>query len=410
MASLPTDYDALAAQFRPVFHRIAQDTAHRDHHRILAHEPIAWLRELRFGALRVPREFGGFGVSIEHLVELLIELAEADSNLPQALRSHFGFVERLQVEVEAEHRPVWLRRVGEGAIFGNATMERGDNTLGEMATTLTRVADGWRLNGEKFYSTGSLYADWLQVAARRDEPVPPNHQSFAIVAADTPGVELVDDWTGFGQRASASGTTRFHDVHVPADQVFSYARNAATPMTAFYQITHLATLAGIARAIVRDVVTFVQRRKRVYSHGAGDSAAQDPLVQQVVGQLSAAAFTATALARAVAGRLGEADRARLRDGSSSDALLQQLELETSQAQIAVADAVLGAATKLFDVGGASALLEDLRLDRHWRNARTLASHNPTIYKARLVGDNAINGTPPSFYWAVGAKKPAGTAA
>jgi alkylation response protein AidB-like acyl-CoA dehydrogenase len=410
MTTDSNDYDALAAHFRPVFDRIAEGAAHRDHHRILAHEPIAWLRATRFGALRVPREHGGFGASAEQFFELLMELAAADSNIPQALRSHFGFVERIQVEIDAAHRPAWLRRVAAGAIFGNATMERGENALGEMSTTLTRTDDGWHLNGEKFYSTGSLYADWLQVAARRNEAVPANHQSFAIIAADAPGVELVDDWTGFGQRSSASGTTRFHDVLVLNDQVFSYARNAATPMTAVYQTIHLATLAGIARAILRDVVTFVRRRKRVYSHGAGSSAADDPLVQQVVGQLSAAAFTSTALVRAVAARLGEADRARVRDGAASDALLQQLELETSQAQIAVADAVLGAATKLFDVGGASALLEDLRLDRHWRNARTLASHNPAIYKARLVGDNAINETPPSFYWAVGTKKAAGASA
>lgn len=400
-----TDYDTLAAQFRPVFDRIAQGAAQRDHERILAHDPIAWLREARFGALRVPREYGGFGASIEQLFELFIELGEADSNLPQALRSHFGFVERLHVEIDAEHRPRWLRVVGEGAIFGNATTERGENTQGELSTTLSLADDGWRLNGEKFYSTGSLYADWIQVAAKRDQPTPPNHQSFAIVAAGTPGVELVDDWFGFGQRASASGTTRFHDVHVPADQVFSYARNAATPMTAVFQLTHLATLAGIARAILRDTTAYVRARKRAYSHGAGDTAATDPLVQQVVGQLSAASFTATSLVRAVARSLGEADRARARDGRADDALLHRVELETAQAQITLADIVVNAASKLFDVGGASSLLEDLRLDRHWRNARTLCSHNPTIYKARLVGDNAINGTAPSFYWAVGAKKP-----
>jgi alkylation response protein AidB-like acyl-CoA dehydrogenase len=399
------EYSALAAHFRPVFDRIARGAAERDNARILAHEPVAWLREARFGALRVPREAGGFGATVEQWFELLIELAEADSNLPQILRSHFGFVERLYVEMDAEHRPRWLRVVADGAIFGNAIMERADNTLGELSTVLTRADDGWRLNGEKFYSTGSLYADWIQVAARRDPPALPNHQSFAIVAAAAPGVELLDDWTGFGQRASASGTTRFHDVHVPVDQVFSYARNAATPMTAVFQLTHLATLAGIARAIVRDTTAFVRARKRVYSHGAGDSAATDPLVQHVVGHLAAVSFSATAIVRAVARSLGEADRARARDGRVDEALLQRVELETSQAQIVLADLVLGAATKLFDVGGASALLEDVRLDRHWRNARTLASHNPTIYKARLVGDHALNGTAPSFYWAVGEKKP-----
>ncbi|MGB8210247.1 MAG: LLM class flavin-dependent oxidoreductase [Mycobacterium sp.] len=38
--------------------------------------------------------------------------------------------------------------------------------------------------------------------------------------------------------------------------------------------------------------------------------------------------------------------------------------------------------------------EELLLDRHWRNARTLASHNPRVYKARILGDWLINGKDP----------------
>jgi hypothetical protein len=41
------------------------------------------------------------------------------------------------------------------------------------------------------------------------------------------------------------------------------------------------------------------------------------------------------------------------------------------------------------------------LDRHWRNARTVASHNPWVYKARIVGDWSVNGTAPTPIWHVG---------
>jgi alkylation response protein AidB-like acyl-CoA dehydrogenase len=57
--------------------------------------------------------------------------------------------------------------------------------------------------------------------------------------------------------------------------------------------------------------------------------------------------------------------------------------------------VLGLVTQLFEAGGASAVTERFRLDRHWRNARTLASHNPVIYCDRIVGDYVLNGTSPS---------------
>ena len=211
----PTDQE-LAERFRPVFARIAEGAAQRDLDRQLAHEPVRWLAEAGFGALRVPREFGGLGASVEQHYDLLIELGEADSNLPQALRSHFGFIERLYAEVgPALHEP-WLRRIADGAIFGNATTERGDHPLGELDTVLRETPDGWRLSGEKFYSTGTLYADWIQVSARREgrAAAPEGHQTFVLVPATAEGVTREDDWTGFGQRLSASGTTRFDAVAV----------------------------------------------------------------------------------------------------------------------------------------------------------------------------------------------------
>ncbi len=87
LLSTGTDYDALAAAFRPIFTRIACGAAEREQQRILPDEPIRWLKEAGFGTLRIPREKGGWGASLPQLSALLIELAQADSNLPQALRA-----------------------------------------------------------------------------------------------------------------------------------------------------------------------------------------------------------------------------------------------------------------------------------------------------------------------------------
>jgi len=401
----PTDAE-LAARFRPVFARIAEGAAQREHARALAQDAVGWLRDAGFGALRVPREHGGIGATPEQLYELIIELAEADSNLPQALRAHFGFVERVLVEFSPDHRAPWLRRVADGAIFGNATTEAGDGTLGQLQTRVFRENDAWLLSGEKFYSTGTLYADWVAVTVQRDNTDPAQWRTLALVRTDAPGVTRVDDWNGFGQRLTASGTTRFDRVPVEGAHIIDFSRTGATPMTAVFQLFHIATLAGIARAIERDAVAFVQPRKRVFSHGSGAVPREDPLVQQVIGQLSSTAFVATLAAREVARGLGEIDRLRLQGEPLSEELLIDVELRAGKAQVVVTDAVLGAATRLFDVGGATALQESRRLDRHWRNARTLASHNPVIYKARVIGDNALNGTRPTFYWGVGTRAPA----
>ena len=392
----------LAERFRPIFRRIAQGTVQRENERALAYEAIRWLRDAGFGALRVPVAAGGLGASVEQLFDLLIELGEADSNLPQALRAHFGFIERLYAEVDPALHAPWLRRAAEGAIFGNATTELGHGAVGSLQTRLRLQHGRWLLEGSKFYSTGTLYADWIGVAAQRDNADGSSERVLALVPAEAAGVERLDDWRGFGQRLSASGTTRFRGVQVDPAHVLQSPRSGPTPMSAFFQLVHLATLAGIARAIERDAVDFVRERRRVYSHGSGSTPREDPLVQQIVGQLASAAFSTTAAVRAVAAALGEIDRARLAGRPAPVQQLVQVELDMAKAQVAIGDAVLGSATRLFDVGGASALQEDARLDRHWRNARTLASHNPVIYKARVVGDHALNGAQPTFYWTVGA--------
>ncbi|MDQ0570505.1 alkylation response protein AidB-like acyl-CoA dehydrogenase [Variovorax paradoxus] len=401
MPQQPPSYEQLAERFRPVFVRIAEHAARRENERELAHDAVNWLREAKFGALRVPLDHGGLGASVEQLFDLLIELGAADSNLPQILRAHFGFIERLYAEIDPELHAPWLRRAAAGAIFGNATTEIGEGELGTLQTKLTRDGKGWRLDGDKFYSTGTLYADWIPVSAQRADDPSKEGRVLVLVPAHAEGVECVDDWRGFGQRLTGSGTTRFRRVAVEAADVLSYDRERPTPLTAYFQLTHLATLAGIARAIERDAVAFVQPRKRVYSHGSGATPREDPLVQQVVGQLASTAFTAASAVAAVARGLGDIDRLRQRGEAVPESLIVDVELRTAKAQVGIVDAVLNAATRLFDVGGASALQEDRRLDRHWRNARTLASHNPTIYKARVVGDHALNGTRPTFYWSVG---------
>ncbi len=307
------------------------------------------------------------------------------------------------VEFAPERRALWLRQVADGALFGNATTEQGDGALGHLQTRVFQEQGAWLLSGEKFYSTGTLYADWVAVTVQREGGDAERFRTIALVRTDAPGVERIDDWRGFGQRLTASGTTRLHRVPVRAEDIVDFPRTGATLMTAVFQLFHIATLAGIARAIERDAVAFVQPRQRVFSHGSGAVPREDPLVQQVIGHLASTAFVAAVATREVARGLGELDRLRLAGEPLPEQLLIEVELRAAKAQVAVTDAVLGAATRLFDVGGASALQEDRRLDRHWRNARTLASHNPVIYKSRVIGDHALNGTAPTFYWAVGSR-------
>ncbi len=387
--------DALRQRFGPIFARIGEGALDRERNRVLAHEPVAWLREAGFGALRIPVTLGGHGASLRELFALLVDLGAADPNLPQILRAHFAFVDGLLGDADAERAARWMRVVADGALFGAAMAEPGPVT--GISTRLTpSPAGGWRLDGTKYYSTGTLYADWIAAVAVEGED-----RVLLAVEAGAPGVTREDDWDGFGQRLTGSGTTRFENVAISPDRVLRRSRQSRLPgesfMTAYYQLFHLATLAGIGRAVLRDAVAFVQPRTRTFQLPGRAVPREDPLVQRVVGRLASLAFSAEALAGRVAAGLEEVSGA-WQAGALDDPRFLLVEMDAFQAQQIVLPQVLEAATLLFEVGGASAVSEALGLDRHWRNARVLASHNPAIHRERMIGDYMLNGTLPGDGW------------
>lgn len=392
--SAPPDYEALAAPFRPIFQRIAAGAVKREQDRELLFEAIGWLREAGFGAVRVPTEYGGGGATLPQLFRLLVELGEADSNLPQSFRAHFAFVEGRLNEPDHADSAVWLRKIARGDLFGAAMSERGEASGGTVA--LVKEDDHWLLNGVKYYSTGTLYADWIAAAALDGED-----RVGVIVSTTAPGVTRVDDWDGFGQRLTGSGTTKFENVRVPDEHIihrFSQsAKRNDSYITAFYQLVLLATLAGIGRAVLRDGIAFVQPRTRAFGVPGKSSPRTDPLVQRVIGRVSSLSFAADTVVEGIARQLEHTYQSKLAGVAEEDLYVSTL-IKAYQAQQIVINLILEASTLVFEVGGASATSNTRGLDRHWRNARTVSSHNPAILRERAIGDYYLNGTSPDAAW------------
>ncbi|SFR91173.1 Acyl-CoA dehydrogenase [Agromyces sp. CF514] len=389
-----TDASLRAARERlaPVLAPIAQSAVS---HELDGTRPFAETRALAeagFGALRVPVEEGGAGLSVAEFFEVLVDLAAADPNQPQLWRNHIAFVEdRLAGGSGRDH--AWLARIADGAVIGGAWSETGTTSiLGD--TRLERVDGRLLLNGTKYYSTGSIYADHVGVLALAED----GELRIALVDARSEGLELVDDWTGFGQRATGSGTTRLRDVAVDEDAVLEFTDRFIS-QEAVYQLVLVAALAGVARAARADAVESVRARARSYPHALAERPREDAQVQQVVGRIAALAGLAEAsVARgaraldAVVAAVGS-DRDEPADEHVQDAA-RAAAVAVYEAQVAVAEAALQASTLLFDALGSSGVQRSAALDRHWRNARTLTSHNPRIYKERVLGDFYLNDADP----------------
>jgi alkylation response protein AidB-like acyl-CoA dehydrogenase len=388
-----TDYEAVAAKYRPVFERIAAGALEREQDRVLPYEQITWLKDAGFGAARVPAEFGGDELTWPQFTRLLIELTAADSNITQALRGHIALVEDNLYHHGRQDRSVWFRRFAAGEIAGNAWTEPGK---GGTSTVLEESGSGPSITGRKFYTTGTIFADWVDVTAQR----PDGEDVSVVVSTRTAGVVTLDDWDGFGQRLTGSGTTIFDHASVDPENVYAFASRFPY-QAALYQHILLIVLAGIGRAAESDVVEQVRQRDRVFSHGGASLVRHDPQVLQVVGEISAKVYAAESTALRAAEAMEGVYQARLQGEAAVASANIEAELATARAQVVLSSLVPEATAALFNVLGASSTSTSKGLDRHWRNARTVATHNPFIYKARIVGDWAVNATPPPFIWGIG---------
>ena len=391
-----TRYEELAKPFRPVIERIRAGAVERDLTHRLPHEEIRWLRETGFTRLRLPVEYGGSGATLTELFALLTELGAPDTNVDNALRAHLGFAEDVLHSPNLAWQRRWLDRLAGDDLTGSGFSESGDAKVGAFSTILRRTDEGLRLSGRKFYTTGSLYADWINTAAD-DEA---RELVYITVPRRAAGVEVVDDWDGFGQALTASGTAHFVDVAIDPEWINPNAGRFAYSAP-FHQLVHIASLAGIGRALAEDLSSRVRERDRTYSHGNSARVADDPQILQVVGRVRSAAYAAGAIAQHAAGALQRADTALRTEGASDElraAATRAGQIEVDQAVSVVTELVLNASTELFDALGASATLRANGLDRYWRNARTISSHNPRVYRERQVGAFAVGGiAPPTSY-------------
>lgn len=369
--------------------QIAAGAAQRERDRQLPYDAVAQIASAGLFTTRIPTRYGGAGGSVKDVIALLIRIASADSNVAQALRPGFGFIEGLlasRAEGAEGERERWFERYLQGAVVGNAGWEVG-GANGSISARIVRDGENYRATGSKYYSTGSLYADWVSAVAldEDDQPV-----SF-ILPRDRKGLELLDDFDAMGQRLTASGTTHLHDVLVRPEEIRTRTveEGTRTIVTPFLQVFLASVQAGIARNALNDAVTFANQHARPIKHSTASRSVDDPYVELSVGDISARAFTAEAVVLRAAESIDRAWAADL-DADAVD----QAAVDVAQAQYIAAESALKAAELIFDVGGASTTGRAHNLDRHWRNARTVANHNPRHWKAAAVGAWQLKGTPP----------------
>ena len=371
--------------------KLAESAAARDLHRLLPYDEIELVTQAGLFAITVPKQYGGAGVSAYTVARVIAALSAADGSIGQIPQNHFFMLEGLRVEGSEAQQRFFYNRVLAGERFGNALSETGTRTAHDHATRLTRDGDIYRLNGRKFYSTGVLFAHWVAVVANDDD----NRATIAFVPRDAKGITIIDDWGGFGQRVTGSGTTLLDNVEVHPFSVFSFQAlfDRPTAMGPFAQIMHAAVEQGIAEAALMDTVRFI-RAARPWKYARVERASDDPYTVAAVGELKIRVDGSNALLE----RAGDFVDQAVADPTAES--VAAASVAVAEAKIASTEAALLVATKLIELGGSNATLAKYNLDRHWRNARTHTVHDPVRWKYHAVGDYWLNGNRPPRHGAI----------
>lgn len=357
----------------------------RDQHRQLPHDAIAQLKRAGIFAISVPRQYGGLAASATTVAEVFRILSKADPSIGQIPQNHFCFLPTFSFGTP-EQAAFFYGRILAGDSIGNAHSENSRNRAGTYEHELNKVDGGWTVTGKKFYSTGAAFAEWIPFIGYDDE----HRQLMLFVDAKSPGVTVVNDWSGMGQRTTASGTTIFENVFVPDFNVFPYylAGDSKRPTRLLAALIHSAIDQGIAEEAQDDLRRYILEQSRPWIDNPHEQHAQEPFIIQEFGKVGHTVRTA---ARLLHGAAQDIDAAWA-DGSKRAALNAGLAI--ADARIACANAALQTADQLFALTGARSTLEKYDLDRHWRNARTHTLHDPLRWKLFHLGNYYLNGVEP----------------
>ncbi|NEH57645.1 SfnB family sulfur acquisition oxidoreductase [Rhizobium leguminosarum bv. viciae] len=371
--------------------RFLADAGPRDKNRTLPFEEVDLFSQSGLWGITIPKNYGGAGVSQTTIAKVFTLLASADASLAQMPQSNFEIIDVIRLTGSEEQKRDLFGKVLAGQRLGNAFSEFKGKNVEDFETRLLRDGDEFLVSGQKFYSTGALFAHLVPIVAL-DEG---GHVVVAVADRTANGLTVVDDWSGFGQRTTASGTVLLDRVRVAASRVLPahivYEKPSAVGPQS--QIIHAAIDLGIAKYAIDVTIDLIKTYARPWIDSGRERASDDPYTIAAVGDLKIKYNAAEAMLE--------------RSGRQLDATIANVDERTiGLAKIAIAEAkvlstelVLLASNKLFELVGARSTLEKLNLDRLWRDARTHTLHDPVRWKFHAIGQYYLNDIePPIHSW------------
>lgn len=379
---IENDHDAINAAYH-VADFALEGRNQRDQQRVLPLAEIDLFSQKGLGGIRIPKQYGGAFVSNKTLAHVFRIVNKADSSVGQIPQNQIALLNMIQIMGTEQQKKFLYSEILKGKRLANGGPERHTKDTKTLATTLTIENGRYFVDGEKFYSTGSSFAHWLAIKAIHPE----GHVVLTIVDRTADGVEVIDNWNGFGQRTTSSGTVKLQHVAVDPLLIFDerLLGNQPSYRGAYSQLMQVAIDVGIAEAAFADTLTAIHKARPVVDAQV-EKASFEHYTLQEVGKSSVLLDAAILLLDEAAEYLDELDQLE----SVTDEQAAKASILVAEAKIYANDAALHISEKLLELGGSRSSLSQHNLDQHWRNARVHTLHDPIRWKLHALGDYYLN--------------------
>ena len=379
---IENDLDAINAAYQ-VADFALEGRNQRDQQRLLPFAEIDLFSQKGLGGMRIPKQYGGAFVANKTLAHVFRIINKADSSVGQIPQNQIALLNMIEIIGTEEQKQFIYNEILKGKRLANGGPERNTKDTKTLATTLTFENGRYFVDGEKFYSTGSSFAHWLAIKAIHPE----GHVVLTIVDRNAEGVEVIDNWNGFGQRTTSSGTVKLQHVEVDPLLIFDerLLGNQPSYRGAYSQLMQVAIDVGIAEAAFADTLTAVQKARPIVDAQV-EKASLEHYTLQEVGKSSVLLDAAILLLDEAAEYLDELDQLE----SVTDEQAAKASILVAEAKVYANDAALHISEKLLELGGSRSSLSQHNLDQHWRNARVHTLHDPIRWKLHALGDYYLN--------------------
>ncbi len=208
----------LMEQLEALLERVDSDRIDREEE--VPQEIVDELKAMGAFGIKIPKEYGGLGLSQRSYVKAIGKISSVDGSLSALLSAHqsIGLPQPLKLFGTEEQKRNYFPRLAKGAISAFALTEQGvGSDPAQMATSAELSEDGeaYILNGEKLWTTNGTIAELLVVMARTG----PRRITAFIVETAWPGVEIVHHCSFMGLKAMYNGVIRFTNVRVPKENI-----------------------------------------------------------------------------------------------------------------------------------------------------------------------------------------------